>query len=393
LTESYWWLGVVGFAGQIPTFFLAPVAGVLVDRTNRHRLLVLTQTLAMVQAFIVAGLALAGVIEVWHILLMSVLLGVVNAFDMTVRQAFMVDLVTGQEDLANAIALNSTMVNGTRLVGPAVAGLLLAWTSAGVCFLVNGLSYLAVLAGLFAMRVPFRQRTEPPAAAWPELREGLAYALGFGPIRSLLLLLALVGLMGMSYSVLLPVFAADYVGGGPYTLGYLSAASGIGALVAAVHLAARQSVLGLGKWIAAAPALFGSGLVVFSASRVWWLSCLALVIAGFGMMTHLAASNTILQTIVEDDKRGRVMSLYTMAFMGTVPLGSLLTGFVAERIGAAETVRIGALACIGGSIVFAFQLRGLRAQIRPIYIVKGIIPEVNKGIETASELVVAEKKG
>src|SRR5437764_362037 len=231
LTESSWWLGVVGFAGQIPTFFLGPLAGVLVDRTNRHRLLILTQSLAMVQAFIVAGLALAGAIEVWHILLMSVLLGVVNAFDMTVRQTFMVELVSSPDDLANAIALNSTMVNGTRLVGPAVAGLLLQWTSAGICFLVNGLSYLAVLAGLFAMRVPARPRTAPRAAAWPELREGLAYSLGFGPIRSLLLLLALVGLLGMSYSVLLPVFATVHLGGGAYTLGVLSAASGIGALI------------------------------------------------------------------------------------------------------------------------------------------------------------------
>jgi len=324
---------------------------------------------------------------------MSVLLGVVSAFDMTVRQAFMVDLVENPEDLANAIALNSTMVNGTRLVGPALAGLLLAQTSAGACFLANALSYLAVLAGLLAMRVPRQPRVRARAAMWPELREGFVYALGFAPIRSLLLLLALIGFVGMSYSVLLPVFASIYLQGGPDTFGYLSAASGIGALVAAVHLASRKTVLGLGKWIAVSPALFGLGLLGFSFSRVWWFSCLCLLFTGFGMMTHLAASNTILQTIVEDNKRGRVMSLFTMSFMGTVPIGSLLAGYLADAIGEPATVRIGAFSCIGGSLLFAFQLPGLRAQIRPIYIKKGILPEVNAGIQAASDLLVTEDKG
>ena len=392
LTKSPWWLGVVAFAGQIPTFFLAPVAGVLVDRTNRHRLVILTQTLAMVQALIIAWLELRGVIQVWHIVLMSVLLGIVNAFDMTARQVFMVELVGGHEDLANAIALNSSMVNGTRLVGPAIAGLLLAYTSAGICFLVNGLSYIAVLAGLLAMHVVQKPRNGMPAAVLPELREGLEYALGYGPIRSLLLLLALVGLLGMSYSVLLPVFADKYLAGGADMLGYLSAASGVGALIAAVSLARRRTILGLGKWIAGAPALFGAALVVFSYSRVGWLSCLCLMVAGFGMMTHLAASNTILQTIAEDDKRGRVMSLYTMAFMGMAPVGSLLAGFLADSIHEPATVRIGAICCIAGSLLFALQLRNLRAQIRPIYILKGILPQVNVGIGAASELLVREKK-
>jgi MFS family permease len=284
------------------------------------------------------------------------------------------------------------MVNGTRLVGPALAGLLLAGTSAGVCFLVNGLSYLAVLAGLLAMHVPPRPRDRPPAAVLPELVEGFVYALGFGPIRALLALLAMVGLLGMSYTVLLPVFATVYLEGKADTLGYLSAASGIGALIAAVHLASRQTIVGLGKWIATAPALFGVGLIAFSYSRVAWLSCLCLLISRFGMMTHLAASNTILQAIVDDNKRGRVMSLFTMAFMGTVPLGSLLSGYVAEGMGEPETVRIGALCCIGGSILFAFQLPGLRAQVRPIYVVKGIISEVNTGIQAASEMLATEKK-
>ncbi len=323
---------------------------------------------------------------------MSVLLGIVNAFDMTVRQTFMVELVSNNDDLANAIALNSSMVNGTRLIGPAIAGLLLAYTSAGVCFLVNGLSYLAVLAGLFAMHVVQKPRDDKPATAFSELREGVGYALGFAPIRALLLLLGLVGLLGMSYSVLLPVFADKYLGGGARMLGYLSTASGIGALAAAVSLAYRRSVVGLGRWIAAAPAIFGVALIVFSYSRVWWLSCLCLMFAGFGMMTHLAASNTILQTIADDNKRGRVMSLYTMAFMGMAPLGSLVAGYVADFIGEPATVRIGAVCCLAGSLLFALQLDSLRAQVRPIYILKGILPEMNTGIQVASELLVREKK-
>jgi MFS family permease len=386
MTGSAWWLGLAGFAGQLPMFFLTPVTGVLVDRWNRHRLVLLTQTLAMLQAFLIAYLALAELIALWHILALSVFLGIVNAFDMPARQAFLVELVAGQENLANAIALNSSMVNAARLVGPALAGLLLSQTSAGVCFLVNALSFLAVLAGLLAMRVPrsARQRHRVPLSAG--LREGLVYAFGFAPIRAILLLVALVSLVGLSYTVLLPVFAIEVLGGGPDTLGFLSAAAGVGALASALVLAARRSVVGLGRWIALAPGGFGLGLIALSFSRSLWLSLLLLVFNGFAVMMHLAASNTVVQTIVEEDKRGRVMSLYILAFMGVSPFGSLLAGYGAEVLGAPGMVRIAGVCCITGSVLFTLALPALRERVRPIYVEKGILPEIAQGLQAGSQL-------
>jgi MFS family permease len=392
LTDSAVWLGVVGFAGQIPGFFLAPVAGVVADHYNRHRLLLLTQTLMMLQAFALAALALAGVITVWQIIVLSVLLGVVNALDMTVRQAFLTELIERREDLANAIALNSSMVNGSRLVGPALAGFLLAQTSAGVCFLINGVSYLAVLAALLAMTVRPASRPARRPPLLRGLREGFRYAFGFTPIRALLALLALVSLASMAYTVLLPVFADRLVGGGAATLGLLTAATGVGALTAAVFLASRQTVLGLGKWIAAAPAVFSAALFVFSASRNLWLSMLMLFLAGAALMMQMAATNTILQTIVEEDKRGRVMSFYTMAFLGMAPLGSLMGGLLAERIGAPGTVRVAAAACLVGSALFAVALPSLREEVRPIYRRMGILPELATGVQSATELNVPPER-
>jgi MFS family permease len=392
LTGSAWWLGVVGFCGQIPSFFLAPVAGVLVDRWNRHRLLLLTQTLAMLQAFLLAGLAFSGVVTVWQMVLLNLFLGVVNAFDMTTRQAFLTEMVQRREDLGNAIALNSSMVNGARLVGPALAGFLIAQTSAGVCFLVNGISYLAVLAALLAMRVPPRPREPHRAGLVHGLREGFVYAFGFSPIRSILLLLSLVSLLGMSYTVLMPVFATEVLGGGANTLGLLTAATGVGALAGALFLASRPSVLGLGKWISLAPAGFGAGLIVFSFSTTLWVSLLLLFLIGFAAMVQMAASNTVLQTIVDEDKRGRVMSFYTMAFMGVAPLGSLLAGAVADEVGAPEMVRLGGLCCIAGSAVFTARLPHLRQLIRPIYVRMGILPEMSAGLQTATELTVPPEK-
>jgi MFS family permease len=392
-TNSASLLGVVAFAGQIPGLAVAPVAGVLVDHWNRHRLLLVTQTVAMFQALALAALVFTGVLAVWHLVALSLLLGVVNAFDMTARQAFLPELLDRREDLANAIALNSSLVNVSRLVGPLLAGLVLWLTSAGICFLANGLSYLAVLAALLAMRVPPRQHAARRVGLWEGLREGARYVFGFAPIRSILLLLAMTSLLGMSYLVLLPVFARDVLGGGAGTLGVLTGASGLGALTAAVLLAGRQSVLGLGRWITLAPALFGVGLIGFSLVREVWLAAPLLAVVGFAMIMQMSASNTVLQTIVPEDRRGRVMSYYTMAFLGMAPLGSLLGGTLADAFGdpgvGAPVVVRGAGACaIVGSLLFALQLRRLRQLVRPIYARMGILPEAASGVQAATPLNV-----
>jgi MFS family permease len=385
MTRSPLWLGLVGCAGQIPSLFLAPVAGVLVDHHNRHRLLLLTQSLAMVQAVLVAVLTWSGVITVWHILLLSAFLGLVNALDMPARQAFLTDMVTNREDLANAIALNSSLVNGARLVGPALAGLLLAQAGASTCFVVNAVSYIAVLGALLAMHVPPREPSlRRPLASG--LSEGFRYAFGFAPIRSILLLVSLMSLTGIPYMVLLPVFATDVLGGGAQTLGLLSAATGVGALTAALMLAGRRSILGLGRWIIFAPGAFGLLLIALGLSRSLPLSLLLLAGLGFTMMMQLAASNTVLQTIVDEDKRGRVMSLYTMAFIGVAPLGSLLLGALADVAGAPMAVMVAGVICIAGSATFAFQFPALRRMVRPIYMRLGILPEVATGLQAASEL-------
>lgn len=388
LTHSSFWLGLTGFASQIPGFFLAPVAGVLVESWNRHRLLLLTQTAAMLQAFVLAALALAGLIEVWHVLLLGLFLGVVNAFDMTTRQTFLVEMVAHRGDLANAIALNSSLVNGARLVGPALAGLVLAETSAGICFLINGLSFLAVLGGLLAMRLGPRPATPPRTRLIQGLREGIGYAFGFAPIRTILLLLGIISLMGMSFQVLLPIYATEVLGGNAATLGFLSAASGVGALAAALHLAARQSVLGLGRWIVFAPGLFGAAMIGLALSKTLWLALLFLTVTGYAGMAQMAASNTVLQTIVEDNKRGRVMSLYTMAFLGMYPLGSLLAGVLADVLGTDRAFWISGLVCLGSSLAFASGMPRLREKIRPVYVRLGLLPPVVSGINAAANLSV-----
>ena len=378
--RSPFWLGLIGFLGQVPTLILAPFAGVWVDRVNRHRLILLTQTLAMLQAFTLAGLTYAGVVQVGHVVALSLALGVVNVFDMTARQAFLTEMVRRREDLANAIALNSSMVNGARLAGPAVAAALLATKGTAFCFLANGFSYLAVLAALLAMNVEPRKMAHQRPHFWQGLREGMAYAGGFVPIRAILLLSALVSLTGLAHTVLLPVFATDVFHGDAATLGLLSGASGVGALAAAVALAARRSVIGLGRWVTFCPALLGAALVGFSFADRLPFALPMLAVAGFALMANLAASNTILQTIVEEDKRGRVMSLYTMCFMGVAPVGSLLAGWLAENIGAANTLRIEAVACLAGSILFYTALPRLRAAVRPLYVTLGILPEVGSGV-------------
>lgn len=364
LTDSALLLGVVGFAGQIPTFLITPFAGVLIDRWNRHRILVVTQTLAMIQAFVFALLILTKSISVWQIIPLTVFLGLVNAFDMPARQSFMVEIVEKREDLGNAIALNSSMFNSARLLGPSIAGVLIAAVGEGICFLLNGVSYLAVIAALLAMRVTPKKAEMKKSQMLQGLKEGFIYAYGSAPIRLLLLLLALVSLVGMPYSVLMPVFAREILHGGPHTLGFLVGFSGIGALIGAVFLASRKSALGLGKIIPLAAGIFGVGLIVFSQSRVLWLSFALMVFTGFGMMVQMASSNTVIQTIVEDDKRGRVMSLYTMAFMGMAPFGSLLAGGLASRIGAPNTLLIGGISTILGAMVFTSRLSVLEEALR-----------------------------
>ena len=386
LTGSAAMLGVVGFAGQVPTFLLAPFAGVWVDRLDRYRVLVVTQVVSMLQSFALAALALSGRIDIAHVIALSAVQGIVNAFDTPARQAFLVEMVDDREDLPNAIALNSSMFNGARLVGPSVAGVVMAAVGEARCFLADGVSYLAVIASLLAMRVARRPRPATDKRVLQELAEGFRYAFGFAPIRALLLLLALVSLTGMPYTVLMPVIATRTLHGGPHTLGFLMGASGVGALAGALYLASRRSVLGLGRIIPLAAALFGAGLVAFGLSRSLALSLVLMLATGSGFMVQMASSNTVIQTIVREDMRGRVMAFYTMAFMGTAPFGSLLAGVLAESVGAPRTLVAGGVACIVGAALFARTLPRLRALVRPIYVERGILPEIASGLSSAATL-------
>jgi MFS family permease len=391
LTDSAVLLGLASFAGQVPAFFLGPLAGVWVDRWDRHRTLVWTQVLSMLQSFALAVLALTHVITIWEIILLALAQGLINAFDMPARQSFVIQMVESREDLGNAIALNSSMVNATRLIGPALAGILIAAVGEGYCFLTDGFSYIAVIVSLLAMRitVPQARRQRGPETASrvrAELEEGWNYVRNSVPIRSLLLLLALSSLVGMPYTVLMPIFASRILHGGAHTLGFLMAASGAGALLSAMLLAVRKSVLGLGRMIPLSAGIFGASLIAFSLSHMLWLSLLLMPFTGFGLMQQMAATNTILQTIVDDEKRGRVMAYYAMAFQGMAPFGSLLGGAVAGRIGAPATLAIGGAICLAGSLWFARRLPTIRNFIRPIYRQLGIIPELALGVQHASSL-------
>lgn len=379
LTGSALLLGVVGFCGQIPTLLLSPFAGVLVDRHDRHRILVITQVLSMLQSLALALLALPGIITVGEILILQVVQGVINAFDTPARQSFIVDMIDDRADLPNAIALNSSMVNGSRIIGPSIGGVVIAAVGEGWCFMIDAISYLAVIASLLAMRVSRKPRRQIEGSVVDELRAGFAYVSQSAPMRSFLLLLALVSTMGMPYTVLMPAIARGLLHGGPHTLGFLMTASGLGALAGALYLASRNSVLGLGSAMVMSTIAFGIGLTAFSLSRTLWLSLLLLPIVGGGMMVETAATNTILQTIVEEGMRGRVMSFYTMAFLGTAPLGSLIAGVAADRIGAPTTIFLGGLACVIAGIWFALRLPALRAVLRPIYVQKGILPAETEG--------------
>jgi MFS family permease len=386
LTHSAVMLGIVGFSGQIPTFLFGSFAGVWVDRLDRHRVLVATQVLAMLQSFALAALAIPGVIQVWHILALQAFQGMINAFDTPARQSFLIDMIEDRADLSNAIALNSSMFNGARLVGPSVAGILIVWVGEGWCFFLDGVTYFAIVGSLLAMRVARRPRPTVRKKVLQDLSDGFRYAFGFPPIRAVLLLLATGSLAGMPYTVLLPVIAARTLHGGSHTLGFLMGATGIGALGGALLLASRDTVVGLGRWIPRATATFGAGLMAVSLSRWLPLSLLMMAIAGFGFMVQMASSNTIIQTLVREEMRGRVMAFYAMSFMGMAPFGSLAAGAVAGRVGAPWTIFGGGCICVLAAGFFHHQLPRLREMVRPIYVEKGILPAVAEGIGTATAL-------
>lgn len=387
MTGSVLLLGVIGFAGQIPSFLLSPVAGVITDRWSRYRVLIVTQVISMIQAFILAWLCLSGQIQIWHIVVLSIILGCINAFDVPARHSFVIDMVEKKEDLGNAIALNSLMFNGARLIGPSVAGIMLASTSEGICFLINAVSYSFVIISLLMMKLKAREIKEKGTRIYYELKEGLVYTFGFAPIKHLIILLSISSLMGMSYSVLMPVFSKEILHGGSHTYGFLMGAAGFGALLGALYLASRETVLKLGIIIPASALIFGSGLIILSFSRSFSLSLFMMVVIGLGMMLQTAASNTILQTITDDDKRGRVMSFYSMSIMGTAPFSSLMAGWLAKVIGTPGTILTGGIATIIGALIFLKKLPELKAIVRPIYLKMVTFPEVYPEIRTVPETV------
>jgi MFS family permease len=370
LTQSSLLLGLVGFAGQIPVFLVAPLGGTTADRHNRHRIIILTQTASMILASILAALALTHLVQVWHIFVLAVLLGVVNAYDIPARQAFLMDMV-GREDLMNAIALNSSMFNGARVIGPAIAGVLVAKIGEGWCFFANAVSYIAVIAGLLLMRVQSPMK-RLHGSALEHIIEGFRFVNQAKPIRALLLLLALVSLVGMPYAVLMPVFAQNILHGGARELGLLMGATGVGALIGAVTLAAKQDLKGLGKWVAVCSVSFGMFLILFAYSRHLWVSMALLVPVGGFMMVQMASSNTLIQAMVPDQLRGRVMAVYSMMFMGMAPFGALFAGVVAQGFGAPLTVAVGGFVCIGGALLFAAWLPMIRGEARQLIVAQGL---------------------
>jgi MFS family permease len=365
LTGSAAQLGLVSFCGQIPVFLFATIGGSVADRFPRHRIVIATQTSAMILAGILAALTLTGVVQVWEIFVLAFCLGVVNAFDIPARQAFVVEMV-GKEDLMNAIAINSSMFNSARILGPAIAGALVAIIGEGWCFFANSVSYLAVIAGLLAMKLTPRRGGAAAARGLLHLAGGFSYAWTTTPIRALLLLMGLISFTGMPYATLMPVFAGSILHGGSKALGLLMSSAGAGALLGALTLALRRGLKGLGRGAGFAAILFGLGLIAFSFSRTMWLSMALLVPVGFGMMTQMASSNTLIQMMVPDHLRGRVMAIYSMMFMGMAPFGALWAGFMAEHIGAPLTVAIGGGASVVGAAYFLMRLPSWRARAREL---------------------------
>jgi MFS family permease len=390
-------MGLVAFSTQIPSLVILPFAGVFIDRWNRHRVLVVTQKLMMIQALVLTLLAFLGVLDIFQLVVLSLLLGAVSAVDLPTRQAFLSDMVTTREDLGNAIALNSSLFHGARFAGPLVAGLLFPRTGPAFCFLLNALSFVAVIACLLRMDYVFQPKSSGESHVLQHLQEGFRYAFGFAPIRSIILLVALVSFVGMPYTVLLPIFADQVLasgsdeGEGALLYSFLMIAPAVGALPGALYMASRKTVLGLVRMIALACGLFSVGLMLFAVSTNLWLSLGLIVVVGFGLIVQMASCNTILQTIVEDDKRGRVLSIYTLAFLGVGPFGSLLAGWLANIWDAQTTVFLEGAICLAGALYFAFKLGALRALIRPIYIQRGILPEAAAGVQAATALTAPPK--
>ena len=386
LTGSGLLLGAVGFAGQIPVFLLAPIGGITADRSDRRRVVIATQVASMLLAFALAALTLSGRVQVWHVFVLAALLGVVNAFDLPARQSFLVDMV-GKEDLMNAIALNSSMFNGARVVGPAVAGLLVAKFGEGWCFFSNGASYIAVIVGLLMMRVSSPPRVSGKGSPLAHILEGFRFVDETAPIKALLLLLGIVGLVGLPYTVLMPIFADRilHAGGqemaallgssdlGAVRLGILMGATGVGALLGALTLAARSGVIGLGRWVAWACGGFGVSLILFSLSRSFWLSVALLLPVGYCMMLQSSSSNTLIQAMVPDALRGRVMAVYSMMFMGMAPIGAFFGGALADHLGAPLTVAIGAVACVLAAFWFGAQLPRIRVEGRRLILAQTMV--------------------
>jgi len=364
LTGSAVLLGAVGFAGQIPVFILAPaVGGLAADHFNRRRIVIGTQTAAMLLAFTLAALTLSGAVRIWHVFVLASLLGVVNSFDIPARQSFIVEMV-GKPDLMNAIALNSSMFNASRVVGPAVAGILVASIGEGWCFFANGVSYIAVIAGLLAMRMAAREPVTQSGSPLARVVEGFRFVVGNPPIRALLMLLGIVSFTGMPYVVLMPIFADRILHGGAQALGWLMGFTGIGALCGAALLASRRNLKGLGTWVGVAALSFGACLTAFAGSRSLGFSAAILIPAGFSMMIQMGSSNTLIQSMVPDRLRGRVMSVYSMMFMGMAPIGSLLAGAAASRWGAPATVAAGGVICMTAAGIFRLRWPGIRAHAR-----------------------------
>ncbi|HZP61883.1 MAG TPA: MFS transporter [Terriglobales bacterium] len=371
LTGSSFLLGSVGFASQFPVFLVAPIGGIVADRWNRQRVVIGTQTASMLLAFILAALTLTHTVQVWHIFVLAAMLGVVNAFDIPGRQAFLVDMV-GKEDLMNAIALNSSMFNGARIIGPAIAGILVARIGEGWCFFANAISYIAVIIGLFMMRVLPPSYSRPEASPMAHIIEGFRFVRHTAPIRAILVLLGLISLVAMPYTVLMPIFADRILHGGARALGILMGATGVGALLGALTLAAKTGVRGLGRWVALACGGFGLSLILFALSRNLWLSSFLLLPVGFCMMLQMSSSNTLIQAMVPDHLRGRVMAVYSMMFMGMAPFGAFFAGAFADRLGAPVTVSMGAVAAIGGAALFWLQLPSFRVEARRLIVAQAV---------------------
>lgn len=367
-------LGIVSFSGQIPTFILTPLAGVITDRWSKYRVILIAQILSMIQAFILAGLCLSGTVQLWQIIILAAGLGIVNAFEVPARQSFVIDMVDRKEDLGNAIALNSLIFNGARLIGPSVAGVILAASGEGLCFLINAISYIFVIVSLLMMEKIEKKTKKKETKVLKELADGWQYTFGYAPIKHLIILLTISSLLGMSYSVLMPVFTKDVLHVGSNAYGFLMGAAGFGALIGAAFLASKESVIKMGRIVPFSAMLFGFSLIGLALSRSIYISMILMLFIGLGMMMQTATSNTILQTITDDDKRGRVMGFYSMAIMGTAPFGSLLAGALAKTIGTPATILIIGIATVSGALYFLKKLPSLKLIVRPVYVRLGIIP-------------------